>query len=155
MQQYKQLSSREQNLVVACVLMITIGLFYWLIWSPLNTSLERNRIAVTAKESELAWVTQNANRAIQLKSRAGNKQRFSGSLPQVVNQFAARNRIAISRMQPQGDELKVWVDKASFNDVLSWLQSLENSGISILDADFSKADEPGLIKVRNLKLGKA
>jgi general secretion pathway protein M len=64
-------------------------------------------------------------------------------------------RIAISRMQPQGDELQVWIDQAPFNDVLSWLQSLEKTGISILDIDIAESNLPGQVKIRRLKLGKS
>ena len=80
---------------------------------------------------------------------------FNGSLPQAVNQTASRVRIAIARMQPQGEELKVWVDEAPFNDVLSWLQALENMGVKIIDVDVAQADAPGHIKVRSLQLGKS
>jgi general secretion pathway protein M len=64
-------------------------------------------------------------------------------------------KIAISRMQPQGDELQVWIDQAPFNDVLSWLQSLEKTGVSILDIDIAESDMPGQVKIRRLKLGKS
>jgi general secretion pathway protein M len=58
-------------------------------------------------------------------------------------------------MQPQGDELQVWVDQAPFNDVLSWLQSLEKSGVIIMDIDLAETGDPGLVKIRRLKLGKS
>ena len=64
-------------------------------------------------------------------------------------------KIAISRMQPQGEELQVWIDQAPFNDVLSWLQSLEKIGVSILDIDITASDLPGQVKIRRLKLGKS
>jgi general secretion pathway protein M len=72
-----------------------------------------------------------------------------------VNQSASRLNITISRMQPQGDELQVWVDQVPFNDVLSWLQSMESKGVVILDVDVAETSAPGQIKIRRLKLGKA
>ena len=101
------------------------------------------------------WIQQNALKAIQLSSGANTKAAFTGSLPQAVNQTANRLQIAISRMQPQGEELKVWVDQAPFNDVLSWLQTMENQGIRIITVDLTEADAPGLVKVRSLQLGKS
>ena len=97
----------------------------------------------------------NATRAIQLRSATGSSSTFNGSLPQAVNQTAGRLKIAISRMQPQGDELQVWVDQAPFNDVLSWLQALEKMGVSILDLDIADANIPGHVKIRRLKLAKS
>ena len=135
--------------------MLLVAIFYWGIWSPLNTSLEKSQNAVKNQTELLAWVQKNANKAVQLRSTSGNKASFSGSLPQAVNHSASRMKIAISRMQPQGDELQVWIDQAPFNDVLSWLQSLEKTGVSILDIDIAESDLPGQVKIRRLKLGKS
>lgn len=155
LEKFRQLTEREQILVLVSAVVVVIGAFYWLLWSPLNASLERNRASVESKQADLAWVKKNANRAIQLRNSGGASRSFNGSLPQAVNQTASRVRIAIARMQPQGDELKVWVDEAPFNDVLSWLQALENMGVKIIDVDVAQADSPGHIKVRSLQLGKS
>ena len=155
LKKFYQLTDREQKLVLISGVVIVVGIFYWAIWSPLNGALEQSRKAVDTKQSDLAWVKRNASKAIQLRKSAGQSAAFTGSLPQAVNQTAGRVKIAISRMQPQGDELKVWVDEAPFNDVLSWLQALEKRGVKILDMDVAKADSPGMIKVRSLQLGKS
>ncbi|MEP1448515.1 MAG: type II secretion system protein M [Paraglaciecola sp.] len=152
---YLKLNEREQRLVIVSAIMIVIAIFYWGIWSPLNTSLERNKVAVKNQTELLDWVQKNANKAIQLRRSAGKSASFSGSLPQAVNQSATRMNIAISRMQPQGEELQVWIDQAPFNDLLSWLQSLEQTGINILDIDIAESDLPGQVKIRRLKLGKS
>lgn len=154
-EKYQQLTEREKWMVIICAIVITVGAFYWLVWSPLTSAIETNRKAVNAKQSELSWVQNNANRAIQLKQSAGTARSFSGSLTQAINATAGRHDISISRMQPQNEELKVWVDEAEFNKVLSWLQSLEAMGIRIIDVDIAQADAPGMIKIRNLQLGKA
>ena len=154
-QTYQQLSEREQRLVLISAIVIVVGLFYWLIWAPLNQSLESDRKAVAAQQELLTWVQKNANRAIQLRGASTTANSFSGSLPQAVNQTAGRLNIAISRMQPQGEQLQVWVDQAPFNDVLSWLQALEKMGVSILDLDIADANIPGHVKIRRLKLTKS
>jgi len=151
---FLQLSEREQRLVIISAVLVIVAIFYWGIWSPLNTSLERGQTAVNNQTELLAWVQKNANRAAQLRRSGDNNTRFSGSLPQAVNQSASRMKIAISRMQPQGDELQVWIDQAPFNDILSWLQSMEKTGVSILDIDITESDLPGQVKIRRLKLGK-
>ncbi|GAC35301.1 type II secretion system protein GspM [Paraglaciecola polaris] len=154
-QKFSQLTEREQRLVLISAVVVIVGMFYWLVWSPLNQAIERDQKAVTGQQSLLSWVHKNANRAIQLRAAQGVSAGFNGSLAQAANQTAANNNIAIARMQPQADELQVWVDQASFNDVLDWLKSLEEMGISILDLDIAEADAPGQIKIRRLKLGKS
>jgi general secretion pathway protein M len=151
---FLQLSEREQRLVIISAVLVLVAIFYWGIWSPLNTSLEQNKTAVENQTKLLAWVQKNANKAVQLRS-SGTKASFSGSLPQAVNQSANRMKIAISRMQPQGEELQVWIDQAAFNDVLEWLQSLEKIGVPIFDIDIAESNLPGQVKIRRLKLGKS
>ncbi len=154
-QKFNELTEREKILVGISALFVVIALFYFILWQPLNQALTANRQAVEDNRSELTWVQRNANRAVQLRGGSNSSVAFTGSLPQAVNQTASRLRIAISRMQPQGEELKVWVDEAPFNDVMSWLQSMESKGIRIINLDLVQADTPGTVKVRSLQLGKS
>lgn len=152
---YAQLSEREQRLVLISSVLLVIALFYWLLWSPLNQSLSKGQLALSSQQELLDWVQKNANRARQLQGSAKQNTKLSGSLAQEVNQSAGRLNILIARMQPQGDELQVWVDQVPFNDVLSWLQNLESKGVRILDIDLAETNAPGQVKIRRLKLGKA
>ncbi|MDP5030407.1 type II secretion system protein M [Paraglaciecola sp.] len=152
---YTQLSEREQRLVLISGILLVVAVFYWGIWSPLSQSVERGQAALNSQQELLLWVQKNANRAKQLQGSVGQNTTFTGSLAQEVNQSASRLNITISRMQPQGDELQVWVEQVPFNDVLSWLQSMETKGVLILDVDVAETSAPGQIKIRRLKLGKA
>lgn len=151
-QRFAQLSEREQKMVTIAVAFVTIGLLYALVYAPISNSIETNRLAVKNQSELLTWVKQNANKVIQLRSSNSGSNSFNGSLPQAVNQTAARFDITITRMQPQGDEIQVWVDNARFNDVIAWLNAIEQTGISIVEADIAESDIPGNIKVRRLKL---
>lgn len=152
---FQQLSEREQRLVLISTVLVVVAVFYWGIWAPINNGLSKERTAIQKQQSLLLWVQKNANRAVQLRGAGGQKTTFNGSLPQAVNQTASRLGIPIARMQPQGEELLIWVDNAPFNDVLSWLQAIEQRGIRILDLDVTSADQAGYIKVRRLQLGKS
>ena len=57
-------------------------------------------------------------------------------------------------MQPQGDDIQVWVDNASFESILNWLQALESMGIKITEADIAEGDGAGNVKIRRLRLSK-
>lgn len=154
LERYQQLTERERLLVLISGVAVLVFLFYSIIWSPLNNSLDQKTKAVANQQELLAWVSDSANRVIQLRSSGGSTKAYTGSLPQAVNQTAGRSNITITRMQPQGDEIQVWVDQAAFNDVLAWLQALENLGVNILDVDIAEAEGPGLVKIRRLKLSK-
>lgn len=154
LEKFRSLSERERNLVLIAGVTITVFLFYFIIWAPMQQSIQTNTASVASQGKLLDWVEQNANRAIQLKQSSGSSGGFSGSLPQAVNQTAAQFKIEITRMQPQNDEIQVWIDRAAFNDVLNWLQRIEKMGINIAEADLAESDEPGMIKVRRLRLTK-
>ena len=153
-QRFAQLTDREQKLVVISAVVIVIGAIYFLIYAPMQASIERNSASLNSQKELLTWVTQNANRAQQLKQSGGQGNQFSGSLPQAVNQTANNSDITISRMQPQGDDIQIWVDNARFDNVLNWLQSLEKMGVQIIEADIAEGDSPGIVKIRRLRLSK-
>lgn len=151
---YAQLNEREQKMLLLGGAFLIIAIVYFLVYAPLQTSVTQGRTAVVKQQELLTWVSQNANKAIQLKQSSGNKSNFQGSLTQAVNQTANRFKVQVTRMQPNGDELQVTVDSVVFNDMLSWLQAIENMGITILEADFAETSTAGTVKVRRLKLAK-
>ena len=105
------------------------------------------------KQELLSYVVDSAAKLNTSNSANGNRK-FSGSLTQAVNSSASRSGISITRMQPQGDELQVWIDNTNFNSLMSWLDGLEKQGIKILIADIAESDSLGFVKVRRLQLGK-
>ena len=155
LEKYKALTEREQKLVLISGVFVVIAIFYFAIWSPLNNALLQQQKLLDNQQSLLVWVKDSAARAKQLRRVSGTSQGFSGSLPQAVNRTVAKHDIAISRMQPQNDELQIWVDQAPFNNVLEWLKTMESMGVVILQADITSADAEGFIKIRRLRLGKA
>ena len=150
---FSALTAREQILVIISGIVVLIGLFYFAIWQPLAQGIEREQRLLSNQTTLLTWVKSQSARAAQLRQSSRIKP-FTGSLPQAVNRTTSRYDIAISRMQPQGDELQVWVDEAEFNDVLAWLESLEKLGVLIKQADIAEADQDGIVRVRRLQLGK-
>ncbi|OJF69805.1 general secretion pathway protein GspM [Alteromonas sp. V450] len=155
LEKFKALTEREQKLVIVSVLVVIIAIFYYVVWSPLNNALVKQEKLLDNQQSLLVWVKDSAARAQQLRRSTSSSRSFSGSLPQAVNRTTSQYDIAISRMQPQGEELQVWVDQAPFNNVLEWLKTMESMGVVILQADFAEVEASGYIKIRRLQLGKA
>lgn len=57
-------------------------------------------------------------------------------------------------MQPQGDDLLVWIDEVPFNSLLIWLEKISTQeGMRILAVDIAPADAEGTVKVRRLQVG--
>lgn len=154
MKRFHSLSEREQKLVMLTGIVVVVALFYWVIWQPIANGLVNEEARYTSQQSTLTWVQEQSVKAQQLRRSAGKSAQFRGSLPQAVNQTSGQFDVPISRMQPQGDELLVWVDQAPFDQVVAWLNALEEKGIVILQADMAEADLTGHVKIRRLQLGK-
>lgn len=151
---FTELSEREQKLVLLSAVVVIVAIIYFAIYAPLQNSIVQGKTKLNAQKEALTWVTQNANKAIQLKQSGSGPDSYKGSLPQAVNQTATRQNISITRMQPQSDDILIWVDSADFNSVINWLQALENMGIKITEADIAEGDGSGTVKIRRLRLSK-
>ncbi len=154
---WRQLDGRERRLVSILAVFVVIALFYFALWSPLQNGVTDARARVENQQNNLAWMQQSAN---QILASAGNKSSASSSartsLTQRVNRAAARNKIKISRLQQQRDELNVRLDEEiTFNALLTWLDQLEQEGVVASSLDLNKSDRPGFVDVRKLMLKEA
>lgn len=154
-QWWQGLNPREQQLVATMSIVVIVFLFISLVWQPLNTNIEKSRIKLVKQQELAVWVNDNLSQYKQLQKSGGSKS-SSGSLSSVVNRTAKQRAIAIARMQPQGDDLQVWIDEVAFNDLVTWLEHLTaNEGVIIQAADIAVGNVAGTVKVRRLQLGKA
>jgi general secretion pathway protein M len=152
---WQQLNLREQRLVMAMSAVIAVFVLYGLIWQPLNESIAASKLKLERQQTLLAWVEENTQRYQQAK-RNGAMNSSSASLSSIVNRTSRANDITITRMQPQGDDLQVWIDEISFNQLLSWLEQLASrENLQVKNIDLSSADQEGVVRVRRLQLGKS
>jgi len=151
---WQQLNTREQRLVSVMSVLISIFILYGLIWQPLTENIEKTTLKLERQQALLTWVTENTQRYQKAKRNAGANS--GASLSSIVNRTSSANNITITRMQPQGDDLQVWIDEISFNQLLTWLEQLAISdGLQVKNIDLSSADQQGMVSVRRLQLGKS
>tara|TARA_R110000803_G_scaffold112875_4_gene181278 strand:- start:843 stop:1310 length:468 start_codon:yes stop_codon:yes gene_type:complete len=151
---WQQLNLREQRLVMVMAATISIFILYGLIWQPLNENIASSKLKIERQQALLSWVEDNTKRYKQAKLSSGS--RSGASLSSIVNRTSRQNDIIITRMQPQADDLQVWIDEISFNQLLTWLEQLASrEGLRVKNIDLSLADEQGVVRVRRLQLGKS
>jgi len=151
---FQQLNTREQRLVLAMSAAILVFLVYSLIWQPLNSNLVKTEQKIARQQELLSWVQENTAK-YQAAQKSGVAKRGSGSLSGIVNSTARRADIAITRMQPQGNDIQVWIDEVSFKQLLHWLEGLSASnGLTVKAIDLNRAEKPGVVRVRRLQLGR-
>ena len=151
---WQQLNIREQRLVAVMGLVCTIFIFYSLIWQPLNKGIAEGASKLARQQQLLTWVQENTALYQQAK-RAGGKSTRSGSISSIANRSANTYKLAITRMQPQGDDLQVWIDSTPFTQLLFWLEHLANNeGLQVKAIDLTHGNRIGEVKVRRLHLTK-
>jgi general secretion pathway protein M len=151
-QKWQQLNAREKSLILIMSVVIGIFIFYMLIWQPLNNNLIKAE-KKQSRQQALLQLVQEKTKLYQQSKHLSNRN--SGSLTGVINRTARQHKIKVTRMQPQGDNLQVWVDEVPFEQLLHWLaQLVNNEGITINAIDISKTDTNGVVQVRRLQLGR-
>lgn len=147
---FRTLAPRERVMLTICAVVVLITLLYFAGWKPLvdahvrrEASLERargiaTRIEQAAAEAKAAGPARTVN--------------SSTSLVAAVDQTSRSQTLgkAPSRVQPEGDrEVKVWIDDVPFDNLLRWLQELEQKyGIQTSSAEIERSSAPGVVNVR-------
>ena len=151
---WQGLNLREQRLVLVMGSAFSIFLLYSLVWQPLNDNLANKKKSLASRQALLTWVVDNTARYQSIQSTGSNKQ-SSSSLSSIINRTANQQQLTITRMQPQGEMLQVWLDSAPFTQLLFWLENLANNeGLQVQAIDLTKGDNPGEVRVRRLQLAK-
>ncbi|GIU45466.1 type II secretion system protein M [Shewanella sairae] len=145
---------REKQMVSACGVVLVIGILYWGVWTPIANAEAEAQRNLEGQQSTLNYVKQTANRIAGLK-QSGSSNAFRGSLSAAVNQTAGAFGLEITRMQPQGNKIQVWMDEVPFDTLLNYLNELvQNKGLSLESLDLAESDTPGYVNVRRIQLSK-
>lgn len=151
-QWWQQLQQREQRLVIAMAVFISIFILHQGIWQPLKNNIEKADKKLERTNELLAFVKENT---AKVKRSGVQRPIATGSLSSVVNRAASQYQITLDRIQPQGDSVQVWIDDVAFNQLLSWLSSLSNDhGLNVSNIDISKSDINGAVKIRRLQISR-
>jgi general secretion pathway protein M len=151
---WQGLNIREQRLMLVMSSAIAVFLLYSLLWQPLNENLSKTEQKLASRQALLSWVTENTVRYQNVKSINGGKK-SRGSLSSIINRTANQQQLTITRMQPQGDNVQVWLDSAPFTQLLFWLEHLANNeDLQVQAIDLTQTDKQGEVRVRRLQLGR-
>ena len=151
---WQQLEQKEKQLISILIATLLLAGGYWLLWQPLQDNIVNTQRKVNVQTQTLADVKVLGQKITELQG--GQVARVeTGDLNQLVSRSAARNKIAISRIQAKTDSLQVWIDEVDFNQLTAWLEKLNKQyAIEIQNIDLSVSDTKGMVKVRRLQLGK-
>ena len=150
------ISTREQRLVGVGGSILLLGLCYWVIWQPIANRIAERERQVINQQQTLAWLKEKGQEVLAMQGSSGRQIDTSGTLEGVVNRTAFNQKIKIARLQPQGQELQVWIDTIPFDTLLLWLAALSDQyGVQVQIIEVSRENlAPGLVKVKRLQLSR-
>lgn len=145
---YEVATPREQALVKVIGVALAVLLIFALIVAPLHGYHSDARAKYLQQNETLAWM--QANRALVGTTTSGGARPQGESLLSLANQSARGLGLTFKRTEPAGERgLNLWLDKVSFNQVVSWLGQLERDyGIVASELAASRREEAGLVDVR-------
>lgn len=144
---------RERWLIVIGTIAVIIGGWYNLIQQPMTAEIAKLEVRNQADQETLQWMREAA---VQIRAQGGvsGAAATGGSLLTLADSSLRRIGLgpALQRIQPEDENnVKIWLDNASFNVLLSWCNQVESRGLSVSVAGITPADsnaKNGLVKAR-------
>ncbi len=147
---WQSLKPQEQRLLMLAGGVFAVFIFVMGIWRPLNNAVADGQKAVASQQSLLAFVQSSIG---TLQQSAPTANRAPVNLSQLVNNTSRQYNIAISKMQPKDNSIRLTLEAADFNQLMRWLDVLtQQHGVSIANLDVSQDTKPGFVRVSRLVL---
>ncbi|HEX6590714.1 MAG TPA: type II secretion system protein M [Moraxellaceae bacterium] len=142
-QRWLLLAPREQRAlrllgIFAALLVLVYGL-----WLPSRHAADNARGRYESNRDLLLLMQANNGHWQGTPAAAG------GSVLALASDTAGSSNLSLSRIEPEGsDQVRVWVEKADFNAVASWLAKLSAQGLSLREAQVERQAEGGGVSAR-------
>ena len=124
-------SPREKGMLLAAVVFLFSAGYYVLIWQPLSERIEQQET--------------------MLQQLVAMNTRLKSAAPDII----AAHSVVIKRIAERGENIQVWIDPVVFNDLLKWLNALdEKYALRVTQIDVSAGEKPGMVNVQRLEFGR-
>ena len=148
-ERYGELEKRDRLAVTGLALFLGAIVLYLMVWSPANTFFDTSKVNHERQLSLLQFMRSTESQARTAGGQSSQSLVTSGSLLPTVSRTAQDFDIKPNRLQPEGaDGVSVWFNAVRFNDLVSWLESLNMKGISVRQISIDREEEPGTVNAR-------
>lgn len=144
--QWTQLSDRDKKSAIFLAISLMLAVTIFLVIVPVK---QYQSNALDALANAEATYQELVNIAPQALANNQTGPAFStSSLNSEIRRQAVRNGLTIQRFEPDGDNLKIWIDEARYPSIVKWLAGLEAMGISHLELTLENKDKLGFVSAR-------
>lgn len=150
---WQQLNRRQQQWLLVLGVVVVAALSYVLVWEPWVEAKQTHAEEVAYHQATLDWLNALAPTIEALQGQQSAWQLDDGqSLLSLTDQTARAAGLAgaLSRIEPvNNDEVSVWLNGASFDEVMAWLSDLSiERGVHIDQLSVNRATDPSSVDVR-------
>ncbi|MFK3704224.1 type II secretion system protein GspM [Klebsiella sp. NPDC088457] len=151
---WQQRTPRERRLLIGMGLLLLLSVVYYALWQPWQNREAQWRQTLARERASLRWMQQQTPQLQQLAHHKPAAARAAKEeLPAVIMREAARQKLAIVRLQPQGTRLNVTLQACTFQALMLWLDALARQGIATSSLAVSaRPQQPGWVTVNALVL---
>ncbi|MGH8488911.1 MAG: type II secretion system protein GspM [Gammaproteobacteria bacterium] len=149
---YLGLDIRERRALWWGGAIIAILIAYLLVVDPLEQAVGRLRVEVASQRDLNEWLRKVALEAQALRKVETNHPLSASeeSFLSVIDRTAEAQGLkqAIQRLTPEEGFVRVWLERAPFDEVVLWLTRLtKDFGITATAITVSREDVPGLVQI--------
>ena len=143
---------REKGMLLAAVVFLFSVGYYVLIWQPLSERIEQQE---TILQQLVAMNTRLKNAAPDIIAARKSATTTPAQVSRVISDSASAHSVVIRRIADRGENIQVWIEPVVFNDLLKWLNALdEKYALRVTQIDVSAAEKPGMVNVQRLEFGR-
>jgi general secretion pathway protein M len=143
---YRGLQEREQRMVAGGAVAVTVLILLFGILMPLQSAVSTAVTRNETKREDLAWMQVNAP---EIRAAGNQVPADTGEAPVVVVDRVGREAglaSALRGTQPNGTGVRVQLEAAPFDTLVTWLATLdERYGLAIESITVDRAARPGVV----------
>lgn len=143
---YRGLSERDQKaLQLLCVFVLCVVVFFGFI-KPAKNFMDEARSDYVNESETLNWMDTRKTQFLAGDSDA-LAQRGDQSLLSLASNTAKAFGMSFRRFEPVDDDaLRLWIDNVNFNDIVQWVEVLDQSyNITLRELTVDQSSQTGLV----------
>lgn len=151
LKQYEMLPARDRLALKALVGVLIVLFLYFGLWQPAHQYKKDADAYLLQQQALLALVQENKTALSNLsKSSSTAIGLNSQQLVSSVTNLAKQAGVVLKRFEPSGEnEIKVWVDDASFDKMMTWLSTMNKTlNVRVEQISIEKSEQVGLVSSR-------
>lgn len=149
---YKGFAAREKSermIILAVAALVIVSMVWLLIWQPVSDYARSSQERHLRADTLLQWMQANEAQARQIGGRPQSAGSNEGVLS-VATRTSKQMGLALTRVQPENSGgVSVVLQKQSFNDLMRWLDSLQQQeNLQIIQASVDADSVSGRVNAR-------